>query len=258
MWAAPPAIGLGQFFPDAGPAQTPADVAVVMPTLMRPSIVRAVRCVFEQQVAGRRIQLVIGSDLNGQNTEALYAALQERPPHVSAVVLTLPYSTSVRHGGVHLAIDGGALRAILSFVGNARHVAYVDDDNLWTPDHLASLFAAIEGKDWAFSQRLMVDEATGAELAVDRWDSVGPYRGRFAAEGGLVDPNCLLVRTLAATDAFAYWADPGLGRPSQRADRRFFRALKDRPYGVVPRPTVRYAVRPTNVLLTFLRDGVEF
>lgn len=252
-----PPLSLGRYFPDDQPPQAPADVAVVIPTIMRPSILQAVRCVYGQQDAGR-VQLAIGTDINFHNTTELYALLAERPAHVSALVLTLPYSTSIRHGGVHRAADTGALRSILSYAANARRVAYLDDDNLWTPDHLASLLAAVEGKAWAFSQRMLIDEETGGELGVDRWDSVGPDKGRMAAEGGFVDTNCLLVDKLAAADVFGYWSEPGENRPSLRGDRRFFRALRALPYGVVDRPTVRYGVRRNNMLQTFIRDGVEF
>ncbi|MFC3067658.1 glycosyltransferase family 2 protein [Phenylobacterium soli] len=250
--ALPPPLSLGCYFPDDQPPQTPADIGVIMPTLLRPSIVRAVRCVFGQLGAGR-IQLVIGADVNFQNTGELYAALAERPAHISAVVLTLPYSTSIRHGGVHRAVDGGALRSILSYVANSRAVAYLDDDNLWERDHLASLAQAMNGKAWAYSQRMLVDEETGRDVSVDRWDSVGLDKGRFAAEGGFVDTNCLLVDKLAAADAFGLWSEPGLNRASQRADRRFFRALRDLPHGVVDRPTVRYGIRPTNILWKYVR-----
>lgn len=252
-----PALSLGRYFPDDQPPQTPADVAVVIPTIMRPSILQAVRCVYGQEGAGH-VQLAIGTDINFQNTAELYALLAERPAHVSALVLTLPYSTSVRHGGVHRALDSGALRSILSYAANARRVAYLDDDNIWTPDHLASLQAAVEGKGWAFSQRMLIDEETGAEIAVDRWDSVGPDKGRMAEEGGFVDTNCLIVDKLAAADVFGYWSEPGLNKPSFRGDRRFFRALRGLPYGVVERPTVRYGIRSNNMLHTFIRDGVEF
>lgn len=247
---------LGRFFPDDQSAQVPADIGVVMPTTMRASIVQAVRCVYEQQ-GGGRIQLAIGADINPGETAELFAVLDQRPPHISALVLTPPFSTSVRHGGVHRAVDGGALRTILSYLANAHAVAYLDDDNVWAPDHLARLRAALVGQGWAYSQRMLVDAETGRELGVDRWDSVGPDQGRFAADGGFVDTNCLLVDKLAAAHAFGLWAEPGLNRPSKRADRAFFGALRMLPYGVVERPTVRYGIRPTNLLHQFIRADLR-
>jgi hypothetical protein len=244
---------IGQYYPDAADPQAPADVAVVMPTILRPCIVRAVESVFRQTFAGR-IQLMIGVDKAGETPIDLAGVLAQRPSRVSALVLAPPFSTSIRHGGVHPATDGGSLRSILSFMANSRYVAYLDDDNSWEPDHLAGMVQAVQGKVWAYSLRMLIDETSGRELGVDRWDSVGPDAGRFAAQGGLVDPNCLLVDKVLAAPAFGRWS---MG-PGVTSDRAFFAAIKAAPHGRVDRATVRYGIRPTNVLNTFLRDDTRF
>ncbi|HKR88330.1 MAG TPA: hypothetical protein VJS38_09150 [Phenylobacterium sp.] len=249
----PPSAPIGRHYPDAGDPQAPVEVAVVMPTILRPCVAVAVESVFRQNFAGR-IQLLIGVDKAAEAPTHLEAALEQRPDHVSALVLALPYSTSIRHGGVHPATDGGSLRAILSFMANSRYVAYLDDDNSWEPDHLSGVVQAIQGKVWAYSLRMLIDETNGRELAVDRWDSVGPNAGRFAAQGGLVDPNCLLVDKLAAARAFGRWSEG----PGVTSDRNFFAALREAPHGRVERATVRYGIRPTNVLNTFLRENTQF
>jgi hypothetical protein len=253
MNASPAPTPIGQYYPDATDPQKPADVAVVMTTVLRPSIERAVESIYRQTFAGR-IQLMIGVDKASPAGTDLDALLARRPDHLSAVVLALPYSTSVRHGGVHPATDGGSLRAILSFIANTRYVAYLDDDNAWEPDHLASVLQAIQGKAWAFSLRMVIDETDGRELGVDRWDSVGPDAGRFAAQGGLVDPNCLLVDKVVLARAFGRWSEG----PGDTSDRSFFAGIRHTPYGRVDHATVRYGIRPTNVLHTFMKQGVEF
>jgi len=251
MAAAP--LSIGCYYPDAGDPQAPVAVAVVMPTILRPRIVRSVESIYRQSLQGR-IQLAIGVDQAADSPEHLEQVLARRPDNVSAIVLQLPFSTSVRHGGVHPATDGGALRAIMSFMANARHVAYLDDDNAWEPEHLAGLLEAVRGKAWAYALRLLIDETTGRELCVDRWDSVGPYAGRFAPQGGLVDVNCLLVDKLIAARALGRWSEG----PKDMSDRSFFAALKDAPHGRVERATVRYGIRPTNVLNRFIREDTRF
>jgi len=248
-----PTLSIAQFYPDALDPQVPAEVAVVMPTILRPCISRAVESVFRQSYAGR-IQLLIGVDKAADEPVDLDAVLRARPVNVSAVVLTLPWSTSIRHGGVHPATDGGSLRAILSFMANSRYVAYLDDDNAWEPEHLAGVMQAVEGKVWAYSLRMLIDETNGRELGVDRWDSVGPNAGRFKAQGGLVDPNCLLVDKVAAARTFGRWTEG----PGVTSDRAFFAAIRDAPHGRVERATVRYGIRPTNVLNRFLRENTQF
>ncbi len=248
-----PPFPIGQYYPDAADAQAPAAVAVVMPTILRPCIADAVESIYRQTFAGR-IQLMIGVDKAADEAIDLDAVLQRRPANISGVVLTLPWSTSIRHGGVHPAMDGGSLRAILVFMANARHVAFLDDDNSWEPDHLEGVMRAVQGKAWAYAQRTLIDERDGAELCVDRWDSVGPNAGRFKAQGGMVDPNCLLIDKVACARAIGRWSEG----PGVASDRAFFAAIREAPHGRVERATVRYGIRPTNVMHGFIRDNVEF
>jgi hypothetical protein len=253
MSSTPPPTSIGRYYPDATPAQTPADVAVVIPTILRPCIGVALDSIFRQTFQGR-ILLMIGVDKASDSPVDLDALLAPRPANVSAIVLTLPYSTSIRHGGVHPALDGGSLRSILTFMANTRHVAFLDDDNSWEPEHLAGVMQAVQGKAWAYAQRKLIDERNGEELCLDRWDSVGPNAGRFRAQGGMVDPNCLLIDKVICARALGRWSEG----PGDMSDRAFFAAIKEAPHGRVERATVRYGIRPTNVLHGFIRDGVEF
>ena len=252
-----PPVPLGDYYPDAWPAQSPADVAVVTPTILRDDIERAIRSVYAQDFKGR-IALAIGVDVAKGSPELLERVLADRPSNVSAVVLALPYSTSTRHGGVHVPHDGGALRSILGFMVNSRHVAFLDDDNEWTPAHLSGVMAAVQGRAWAFARRMLVDAESGRDMAVDRWDSTGVGKGRFASAGGFVDPNCLLIDKRAVGRALGLWADPGVPNPGVTSDRHFFRALTRFPGGEVEEATVRYRVRPNDILQRFVRENTVF
>jgi len=66
--------------------QTPRDVGVVMPTICRPTIVRAVESVFRQDISGK-IHLVIGVDAVERDRSALRQLLQSCPDHVTITVL---------------------------------------------------------------------------------------------------------------------------------------------------------------------------
>ncbi|CAN7218431.1 glycosyltransferase family 2 protein [Phenylobacterium sp. LjRoot164] len=245
---------LGSWFGDDGDPQAPYDVAVVTPSVLRPSLLASLESVFRQDLDGR-IQVLIGVDAPTPTSPALLELIARRPAHVAVLLLTLPYSTSIRHGGVHRATDGGALRSILTFMASSRHVAYLDDDNSWERDHLSALRAEIEGKAWAYSLRMLVDEASGRELGIDRWDSVGPNRGRFAERGGFVDPNCLMIDKLIALRTLGRWSQG----PGMQSDRAFFEAIRLGKHGHVPRATTRYSVRAgTDVFSGFMAQGVEF
>jgi hypothetical protein len=243
-----PASPIGRFYPDEGPVQTPADIAVVMPTVIRSEIAAAIQSVYDQRFAGR-IQLAIGIDVALGDPGLLEAVLRRRSPSVSALVLQLPYSTSVRHGGAHTPADGGSLRAVLSLMANARYVAFLDDDNSWLPQHLTGLHAAAAGKTYAFAPRMLLDDETGRDLCVDRWHSTGPGRGQFAEIGGFVDPNCLLVDKALAAQKLSQWAQTWTGKPNRYgSDKRFFASIAAAPHGEVSEPTVRYSIRRDNVL----------
>lgn len=257
---------LGRYALDRGDPQALADVAVVIPTICRPELVRAVRSIYAQDFAGR-VQLLIGVDRVLHSRAVLDEVLAERPDHVSVFVLELPYSTRQLTGGVHTSLDGGSLRAVLSYMANSQFVAYLDDDNQWLPDHLSKLKAAIRGKAWAFSRRRLIDEESGEDLGVDHIDSVGPDRGRYAEEGGLVDTNCLLIDKLSCSRAVGHWAE-GVWRLGEKdeggerrlhvrgADRNVTRALRAAPFGELEDATVLYYLRRTNELYRLITDRI--
>lgn len=240
---------IGGFFPAQDDVRRPSDVAVVMPTILRPCIERAIRSVYAQTLQGT-IQLVIGVDVATQSTDLLIRVLEQRPAHVSALVLGLPFSTSRRHGGVHTPIEGGAVRAILSLAANSRRAAYLDDDNAWEPEHLELLCAALgEDADYAFSRRRLVDGETGEDFGLDEVHSLGPNAGAFARHGGFVDPNCLMIRKDRLARHLGAWADTVDGKMGASADKNFFLSIAQRPHARVEQATVRYSVRPDNPLI---------
>jgi hypothetical protein len=248
----PSASGLAGWYPDAtGDAQGPADVAVMIPTIVRPTIARALASIYHQRFHGR-IQIVVGVDVQQGDAAPMLAAIAQRPPHVSVLVVHLPWSTSTRHGGVHVTMDGGGLKSILAFSANARLLAQLDDDNEWLPDHLPLLVTAIQGKTWAYAQRYLVDEDTGRVLGPDIWDSVGPGAGRFMATGGFVDPNCLMIDKVAVTRVLGLYSDTLDKKPGYTSDRLLFSGIAKQPHGRVDQFTVKYYIRRTNMMWQFL------
>ncbi|MGY8996244.1 MAG: hypothetical protein ACKVH7_07375 [Alphaproteobacteria bacterium] len=202
------------------------DAAVVMPTLLRPSLDRAVRSVFAQDLAGR-IQLLIGIDKSDGERDMLQSLVASAPSHVTVTVFDPGYSTSQAHGGLHRSHEGGALRTILSYMAHAPRIAYLDDNNWWAPDHLSSLASALKGAGWSWSLRHFVRADTQEALAVDRWESVGPDAGFFReTHGGFVDPNCLMFDAVRCEPVLRQWSVPATGNPqSPGADRNVFHVL---------------------------------
>ena len=134
-------------------ATTIFDFAVVMPTTLRSTIVDALRSVFAQDFAGT-VQTLIGIDVPHGGLALIETFCQELSENHSVLLFDLGYSTSARHGGLHPSWDGGVLRTALSYLAASSRVAYLDDDNWWAPAYLTTLRAALEGHDWASSNRL--------------------------------------------------------------------------------------------------------
>jgi hypothetical protein len=226
--------------------QIPFDVAVVMPTIGRESILEAVKSIYAQTNVAR-IQLLIGVDTPGGDFIRLQELLDAAPPHVTPCLFYPGYSTSVRHGGLHPARDGGSLRTTLSYMANARYIAYLDDDNWWAPAHLRLMLHAINGRDWAFALRWFVHPDSRQPVCIDDWESVGPGRGDFVQKfGGWVDPNCLMIDKLACEPVLRWWSIPLPGDPvAMSADRHIYHWLQKKSApGETNQASVYYAMQP--------------
>lgn len=218
------------------------NVAVIIPTTLRASLIKAVASVFHQDFKGR-IQILIGIDIKEDELSIIEKLKNDCPSNMAITVLDLGYSTSIRHGGIYSNKYSGAIRTVLSYSANSKYVAYLDDDDYWDKEHITDLLTAIEGKDWAFSLRWFVDSETGKPICKDEWDSVGPGKGinldRF---GGFVAPSNLILNKYACHHIFPYWSlspfPDGTGE-----DRLVFSALlKQTNFGATDKHTSYYTI----------------
>lgn len=223
-----------------GSLQQPFDFAVVMPTVLRPTVAEAIQSVFDQRFDAR-VQLLIGIDAAARDPSQVEQICRSVPDRHSVLLFYPGYSTSRRHGGVHATWDGGSLRTILSYLANSRYVAYLDDDNWWADDHLSGMHAALmAGAEWAYSLRWFVHSGSRQPICRDEWESVGPRRGFYITLGGWVDPNCLAIDKIACEAVLRWWSIPLRDDLTGRAaDRNVFRILATEFRGA---PTGRHSV----------------
>ncbi len=204
--------------------QEPMDAAVVIPTVLRPHLIPALHSIFAQRFPGR-IHIMIGIDSIRGDLEVIDAACAARPSQCAVQVFWPGYSTSKRHGGLTPPGDGGALRAVLTYLANSPYVAYLDDDNWWDTEHLYQLRRAMDDAEWAFALRWFVHPETRRPICVDTWESVGPDQGSFKESfGGFVDPSCLMINKVACPQAPQHWNFP-LEHDPMSADRSMFAFL---------------------------------
>ena len=153
--------------------QTPFDVAVVMFTKRTGALASAVRSVFAQDFDGR-VQVLVATDGPQADRAALADLRREVPEKMVLSIVDLGYSTARSRGGLYAPEAGGALRAALTLLANARHVAYLSEVIVFSPNHLTSLKHAIGDRAWAWTQRLFADARNGSVICRDDWESAGP------------------------------------------------------------------------------------
>ncbi|MEW2416603.1 glycosyltransferase family A protein [Streptomyces sp. NPDC046866] len=195
-------------------------VATVIATHRRPEALRAaVRSALAQTVQD---QVVIVVD-DG-------AGLSELPedPRLFAVSL-------VRNTGT-----AGVVRNVGIRLTRSRYVAFLDDDNLWEPDHLAQALAVLEapgGPDGVYTalRRVLPDGSERDVLSV-------PFDRRRAAHEAFLDTNAFVARRSRALHFSRLRRTPEvLPREDWELVRRYGRRHEVRH---LPRPTVRYLVNP--------------
>lgn len=197
-------------------------VATVIATHRRPeALLRAVDAALRQT---ERDHVVIVVD-DG-------AGLPELPadPRLSAVSLA-------RNTGV-----AGVVRNVGIRLTRSRYVAFLDDDNLWEPDHLERALAALEapgGPDGVYTalRRVLPDGTDKDMLSV-------PFDRRRAAHEAFLDTNAFVARRVRALHFSRLRRSPEvLPREDWELIRRYSRGRQVRH---LPYPTVRYLVNPAS------------
>ncbi|MFC9297136.1 glycosyltransferase family 2 protein [Streptomyces sp. NPDC057011] len=204
------------------PSPPPALVATVIATHRRPEALRAaVRSALDQTV---RDQVVIVVD-DGAGLPGL-----PDDPRLFAVSLA-------RNTGV-----AGVVRNVGIRLTRSRYVAFLDDDNLWEPDHLERALAALEtpgGPEGVYTalRRVLPDGTEQDVLSV-------PYDRRRAAREAFLDTNAFVARRTRSLHFSRLRRTPEvLPREDWELIRRYGRRHR---VLHVPHPTVRYLMNPAS------------
>ncbi|MFD8388633.1 glycosyltransferase family 2 protein [Streptomyces sp. NPDC059680] len=202
-------------------------VATVIATHRRPDELRAaVRSALAQTV---RDQVVVVVD-DG-------AGLPELPDDPRLFAVSLARNTGV----------AGVVRNVGVRLTRSRYVAFLDDDNLWEPDHLERALAVLEspgGPDGVYTalRRVLPDGSERDILSV-------PFDRRRAARESFLDTNAFVARRNRALHFSRLRRTPDvLPREDWELVRRYSRRYRVRH---VPYATVRYLVNPGSFYTTW-------
>ena len=113
-------------------------------------------------------------------------------------VIVLPHPTGLNRFNGH-RIYGG-----FSFLASGDYIAWLDDDNEFTPSHIESLVRITEEKnlDWAYSLRQIVD-SEGKFICNDDCENLGKYKS--VINDHFVDVSCFFVRRELAVNIAPVW-----------------------------------------------------
>ena len=203
--------------------------AIVIPTTGAPLVRKSIESALAQTYANTKIFIVI----DGPEFAQAFANATQGLDLSACLISTLP--ANVGRNGFY----GHRVYAAYSHLIDADYISFLDQDNWFDPDHIATLVARIEqqGVDWAFALRKVVNEE-GDFLTKDESQSVGPW-GQTGPHK-LVDTNCYCLRMEVAHRIASHWHG-GWGQ-----DRVFYAALIQAfpRFACTGAYTVNYRTRP--------------
>jgi hypothetical protein len=209
------------------PSLAPALVTTIIPTYKRPEqLVDAVRSALDQTIREHRIIVVDDG-----------AGLPPLPDDPRLVALSLSRNCAVL----------GVVRNVGIRLADSQYLAFLDDDNTWEPDHLATALAALDadpGLSGVYTAlRRMLRDGTEHDIVSE------PFDLRTARERAYLDANAFVVRRAARLRFSRLRRDRGV-LPREDWATLYPFARRHR-IAHVPRPTVRYLVNPATYYTTW-------
>lgn len=171
-------------------------VTVVTPTIGTPFLAQAIASVQTQTYPLLEHVLVADGPMYRERVRAM---LPSNPAHPVSV-FELPHNTGA--GG----FNGHRIYGAMPQLVNGRFVAFLDEDNWFEPEHVATLMEQITvgGLSWAYALRRIVD-LDDRVVANDDCESLGQWPTWNNPGGHLVDVNCYMLRRDLAIATAPLW-----------------------------------------------------
>lgn len=172
----------------------------------------------QRQTYGRvEHMVVIDGPGFAEPARAIIAAIaDDHPIHVTQ----LPLNTG------NDGFNGHRIYGAMPFLCQGNYVAFVDEDNWFDPDHVASLIETIRSNEltWAYALRKIAGP-DGGFVVNDDCESLGKWPSWQAPDDHLIDTKCFMIRRRLAVRFSAAWNRRGRNFGVLPADRNLCRAL---------------------------------
>ena len=210
---------------------------VITPTTGKDTLEKAVQSVANQTVKTEHLIVEDGIEAD------VFFDLSLTP---NARIMTLP--ENVGGNGWY----GHRVYAAMPLMVNADYILFLDEDNWFEPNHVATLLQKIKSKDlmWSYSLRKIVYES-GQYVCDDDCESLGRNPTYYDHTLNFVDTNCYCFkREYLVRVAHSFYGQWG-------ADRGFYKAASTNlpAFGCTGEATVNY--RAPERLLNMFREGNE-
>lgn len=203
-----------------------AEIACIIPTYRRPQgVLASIKSILEQE---RQDFVIIVVD-DG-------AGLPEMPDDPRVFAVSMSRNSAVL----------GLVRNIGIRLSKSRFVAFLDDDNTWTPNHLLLAVKELEGEaDLVYTAvRRRTADGTEVDILSEPFD-----RRRFADETSWVDANSIVLRRSAL---LPFSRLPRTKATLPKEDWEFvWRVSRKARVTHIPVATVEYLVNPASFFTTW-------
>lgn len=186
-------------------------VTVITPSVLSDKLIDAIESVSNQTYSNITHLVVI----DGEE----HLSRMPRLAMKNLKFMTLPYNTGAN------GFNGQRIYASIPHIVNSDYVFFLDEDNWYDPDHVASLVETIEKNklDWAFSFRKIYTHDKQF-IADDNCESLGLWPIYFTHDNPqyLIDTSAFAFKREFIKATCHLWHSGPWGE-----DRRYFYAVKD-------------------------------
>lgn len=167
------------------------ELTIITPTTGKPSLIRLIESIKKNKKNNHIHHLLIWDKYRD-------GPFIESKEEDNYILDSISFSKNI----VKKSSPGSSLRAIGLMAAQTDFVTFADDDVFWDENHLSSMFAMIQNKNWGYCRRKIF--FNNEFLGIDEFESVGakaktPYK--------MVDNNCMIFKRIYGSNAAIYYRE---------------------------------------------------